>query len=148
MTKTTSVNNVFNQTFDNITSGLNQVQFDTKLLFSPTLSNVYFCVNNNLQMSYNMNTTKSFDLIWNGSYLQRVDSISFIKFNLNFYVEQFIFEQTLTSLNNAIYYNSGYYNVSFSFRGNYSTTQKFNVFIWLGKYMKPLFLYLCFFKCN
>ena len=138
MTKQTFFTDVLSQKFNVSMTGLNRIEFDTKFLFSPSLSNIYFCVYDNLEMGLvSTSLADSFDLAWNGSFLQRVNSINGSKFYLNIYVEQFIFEYTLTNLNNAIYYQSGKFNVSLTFWDNYnSSTQMINIFVWQGKINK------------
>jgi len=141
----TNVTIVFNQTFSNVSAGFNRVLFDNKLLFSPSLSNIYFVSEENLQLGYSfsLSTTQSLinssSQIYNGDLvlieksfaLQRADPINEIKFYFNALAEQFIFEKTLSPIN--FYSTSGFYNVSFSFWGNYSQNQLYSVYVWSGK---------------
>ena len=70
--------------------------------------------------------------MWNRTHLKRIDPFCEIKFELNVSVVPFIFEQMLKNLNDAIYFDSQNYNVSFSFWDNYYPTQMFNVYVWSG----------------
>lgn len=133
MTRATKFDNIHNQSFSISTSGHQSVQLDKKLIFDPTLYNVYFCVRNNLKLSIvTTNSSSSFDLMWNRTHLKRIDPFCQIKFELNVSVVPFIFEQVLNNLNDAIYFDSQNYNVSFSFWDNYYPTQMFNVYVWSG----------------
>jgi len=145
----TNVTIVFNQTFSNVSAGFNRVLFDNKLLFSPTLSNIYFVSEENLQVGYSFSfsspsttqslTVNSSSQIYNGDLvlieksfaLQRLDPINEIKFYFNALAEQFIYEKTLSPIN--FYSTSGYFKVSFSFWGNYSQNQIYSVYVWSGK---------------
>jgi hypothetical protein len=150
MSQTTNVTIVFNQTFSNVSAGFNRVLFDKKLLFSPSLSNIYYISSENLQIGYSFSSsasaapslTNSSSQSYNGDLVlieksftfKRIDSISEIKFYFNALVEQFIYEKTLNPIN--FYAASGFYNVSFSFWGNYTQKQIFYVYVLPGKKKK------------
>ena len=151
MSQETSVTIVFNQTFANVSAGSNRVLFDNKLLFSPSLSNIYFVSRENLQLDYSFSSTtqslsNSSSQRYNGDLvlieklfsLQRIDPINEIKLYFNVLAEQFIYEKTVSPIN--FYSTSGYYNVSFSFWGNYTQKQRHPVYVWSGKHFN-------FFKC-
>ncbi len=137
----TNVTIVFDQTFSNVSAGFNRVLFDNKLLFSPSLSNIYFASEENLQLGYSFSSSlsNSSSQTYNGDLvlieksfaLQRLDPINEIKFYFNALAEQFIYEKTVSAIN--FYSTSGYFNVSFSFWGNYSQNQMYSVYVWSGK---------------
>ena len=113
----------------NVYQGANKIIFPVKIVFSTTLSNVYFWSNDTQITFYYSNDVSQYDLMWSSNRLQRVDPQNYLKFNLQLLTEQLIYEETVSI--SHTYFNPGQYNIMFNF-SSYWSLSKVSTVIWNG----------------